>query len=40
MARILKEVLLDELKPLSKMKPEKLVERRIEKFSTMGVWIE
>jgi acetyl-CoA carboxylase carboxyl transferase subunit alpha len=39
MARILKEVLLDELKPLSKLKPDKLVERRIEKFSTMGVWV-
>lgn len=39
MARILKETILEELKPLSKMKPEKLVERRIEKFGKMGVWI-
>ncbi len=38
MAKILKEVLLAELKPLVKSKPEKLVERRIEKFSKMGVW--
>jgi len=39
MAQILKEVLLNELKALSKLKPDKLVERRIEKFSTMGVWV-
>ncbi|MFN0158903.1 MAG: acetyl-CoA carboxylase carboxyltransferase subunit alpha [Bacteroidota bacterium] len=38
MAEILKEVLLDELKPLLKMKPEKLFERRVEKFSKMGEW--
>lgn len=39
MASILKETLLLELKLLLKMKPEKLVERRIEKFSKMGVTI-
>lgn len=38
MANILKEVLLEELKGLAKVKPEKLLERRIEKFSKMGVW--
>jgi len=39
MANILKEILLDELEQLRKLKPEKLVERRIEKFSKMGVWV-
>jgi len=39
MASILKETLLLELKLLLKMKPEKLVERRIEKFSKMGVTV-
>ncbi len=39
MATILRETLLQELKPLMKMKPDKLVERRIEKFSKMGVTI-
>jgi acetyl-CoA carboxylase carboxyl transferase subunit alpha len=39
MAEILKEVLLQELRMLVKLKPEKLVERRIEKFSKMGVVI-
>ncbi len=38
MAQILSETLLDELKHLVKVKPEKLVERRIEKFSNMGTW--
>ncbi|MGB5875095.1 MAG: acetyl-CoA carboxylase carboxyltransferase subunit alpha [Bacteroidota bacterium] len=38
MAGILKEVLLNELKTLVKIKPEKLLDRRIEKFSNMGVW--
>jgi acetyl-CoA carboxylase carboxyl transferase subunit alpha len=37
MAAILKEILLEELAALSKLKPQKLVERRIEKFSAMGV---
>ncbi len=40
MAKILKEVLLEELAALKKMKPEKLVEDRIEKFGAMGVYIE
>jgi len=39
MAQILKEVLLNELKSLGKLKPEKLVEKRIEKFSKMGSWV-
>jgi acetyl-CoA carboxylase carboxyl transferase subunit alpha len=38
MAEILKASLLAELKSLMKIKPEKLLERRIEKFSKMGVW--
>jgi acetyl-CoA carboxylase carboxyl transferase subunit alpha len=38
MAGILKEVLLNELKALVRVKPEKLLDRRIEKFSGMGVW--
>ena len=38
MAEILKAMILGELKPLLKMKPDRLVERRIEKFSSMGVW--
>lgn len=39
MAKILKETLLAELKPLLKVKIEKLIERRIEKFSRMGTWV-
>lgn len=38
MASILKEILLDELKHLARMKVDKLIERRIEKFSKMGSW--
>ncbi len=38
MAEILKATLLSELKALMKIKPEKLLERRVEKFSKMGVW--
>jgi len=38
MAEILKAILLSELKALSRLKPEKLIERRIEKFSKMGVY--
>jgi len=38
-ARVLKDALLQELKQLAKVKPEKLLERRIEKFSAMGVWV-
>jgi acetyl-CoA carboxylase carboxyl transferase subunit alpha len=39
MATILKETLLQELKVLRKVKPDKLVDRRIEKFSRMGVTV-
>lgn len=39
MAAILKETLLLELKHLLKVKSDKLVERRIEKFSKMGVTV-
>ena len=39
MTEILKGIILEELKSLMKLKPEKLVERRIEKFATMGVWV-
>lgn len=38
-AEILKAVLLDELKHLARIKPDKLLERRIEKFSRMGAWV-
>ncbi|HXX63402.1 MAG TPA: acetyl-CoA carboxylase carboxyltransferase subunit alpha [Bacteroidota bacterium] len=38
-ATMVKEVLLQELKQLAKLKSEKLIERRIEKFSKMGLWI-
>lgn len=38
MARILKETLLEELKVLLKVKIDKLIERRIDKFSKMGEW--
>jgi acetyl-CoA carboxylase carboxyl transferase subunit alpha len=37
--QIVKDAILQELKYLAKFKPEKLVERRIEKFSKMGVWV-
>ncbi|HTP79352.1 MAG TPA: acetyl-CoA carboxylase carboxyltransferase subunit alpha [Bacteroidota bacterium] len=37
-AALLKDVLLEELRALKKIKPEKLVEQRIEKFSRMGSW--
>jgi len=37
-ATILKNVLLEELKELKKMKPDRLVKTRIEKFSNMGAW--
>ncbi|MDH4070401.1 MAG: acetyl-CoA carboxylase carboxyltransferase subunit alpha [Ignavibacteria bacterium] len=37
-AQILKEVLLEELKKLMKIKPEKLVEKRRAKFAGMGEW--
>lgn len=38
MAKILKETLVEELKAISKIKIDKLIERRIEKFSKMGEW--
>jgi acetyl-CoA carboxylase carboxyl transferase subunit alpha len=39
-AAILKEVLIEELKMLKKLKPAKLLKRRLDKFSTMGEWEE
>ena len=39
-ASILKDAILEEIKSLSKLKPEKLIERRIEKFCKMGAWNE
>jgi acetyl-CoA carboxylase carboxyl transferase subunit alpha len=39
-ALILKDALIEELKTLMKLKPEKLVEKRIEKFCNMGAWNE
>jgi len=38
-ARVLKEAILQELKQLAKVRPDKLLERRIDKFSAMGVWV-
>jgi acetyl-CoA carboxylase carboxyl transferase subunit alpha len=38
MAEMLKKAILDELKSLTKVKPEKLVEKRIAKFAGMGEW--
>jgi acetyl-CoA carboxylase carboxyl transferase subunit alpha len=38
MAEILKATILAELKGLMKIKPDRLLERRVEKFSKMGVW--
>jgi len=40
MAETLKSELLKEIKELLKMKPEKLVEHRLEKFAKMGVYAE
>ena len=40
MAKILKEELLNELAPLVKIKPDKLVAGRLEKFAKMGVYEE
>lgn len=37
-AALLKDHLLAELKVMAKVKPEKLLEKRIEKFSKMGAW--
>jgi len=39
-ALVLKDAILEEIKFLSKLKPEKLIERRIEKFCKMGSWNE
>ncbi|MGA9407693.1 MAG: acetyl-CoA carboxylase carboxyltransferase subunit alpha [Bacteroidota bacterium] len=39
-AVVLKDTLIEELRPLKKMKPEKLIEKRIDKFSVMGAWNE
>ena len=39
-ASTLKKILVEELKALAKMKPDKLVEKRVEKFSKMGAWKE
>ena len=39
-ASTLKKILLEELKALMKIKPDKLVEKRVEKFSKMGAWKE
>jgi acetyl-CoA carboxylase carboxyl transferase subunit alpha len=39
-ARILKEVLLEEIKNVIKIKPEKLLENRIKKFGAMGFFKE
>lgn len=39
-ALVLKDAILEEIKSLSKLKPEKLIERRIEKFCKMGSWNE
>lgn len=39
-AVILKDALIQELKALQKLKPEKLIEKRIEKFCKMGAWNE
>ena len=39
-ATILKSILVGELKSLKKIKPKKLIEKRIDKFSKMGEWVE
>ncbi len=39
-AEILKAVLLDELKKLKKLQPEKLIEKRVDKFGKMGEYEE
>jgi len=39
-ASILKKVLIEELQQLEKIKPDKLVDMRLEKFGKMGAWIE
>lgn len=37
-ATILKEILIEEIESLKKIKPDRLVKARIEKFSRMGAW--
>ncbi len=37
-ATILKEILTEEIRSLRKLKPDKLVKARVEKFSNMGAW--
>jgi acetyl-CoA carboxylase carboxyl transferase subunit alpha len=39
-AAILKDTLIEEIRPLKKIRPDKLIEKRIEKFSVMGAWNE
>jgi acetyl-CoA carboxylase carboxyl transferase subunit alpha len=39
-AETLKNILSEEIKVLKKLKPDKLVQKRIEKFSEMGRWAE
>jgi len=39
-AHILKDALIEELKMLQKIKPDKLIEKRVEKFCNMGAWNE
>lgn len=39
-AEAVKEQIMKSLKKLKKKKPEKLIEQRIEKYASMGVWIE
>jgi len=40
MAQTLKTVILEELKVLKKIKPERLVQLRVDKFAKMGAWKE
>ncbi|WP_291789385.1 acetyl-CoA carboxylase carboxyltransferase subunit alpha [Cecembia sp.] len=40
MAKILKKTILEALKDLEKIKPEKRIEQRIDKFCSMGVFVE
>ena len=39
-AAAVKDQILKSLKRLKKMKPDKLIEQRIEKYAAMGVWLE
>lgn len=39
-ASTLKKILIEELKTLKKNKPDKLIQKRVEKFSKMGAWEE